>query len=283
MRRTSKPVAKGSSVPAWPARRIPRARRAMATTSCEVMPAGLSTRSTPSVEVILAGGGRPLPFLHLREQRLDARRALDGRIVVEGERGREVQCEHFGEARTHRRRDRGEAFHRLVALGGGAHDADEDLRVAQVARDVHAGDRDETHDARVLHAADEHRRDLFADRLRDAVGAPIILGHLCLPGRTSVPLQRARDLLRAITLDAVADLQVVEVLDPDAALEALADLLRIVLEAAQGADDPIVHLHGVAHDANAARAIDHAAAHHAAGDDARLGHLEAVSYTHLTL
>ena len=41
------PVARGSSVPVWPMRRSPRARRTRPTTSCEVGPDGLSTTSTP--------------------------------------------------------------------------------------------------------------------------------------------------------------------------------------------------------------------------------------------
>ena len=44
---TSTPVAIGSSVPAWPTLRVPRARRARATTSCEVSPPGLSTTTRP--------------------------------------------------------------------------------------------------------------------------------------------------------------------------------------------------------------------------------------------
>ena len=45
---TSNPVAIGSRVPAWPARRRAKIRRQRATTSCEVQPAGLSTRTNPS-------------------------------------------------------------------------------------------------------------------------------------------------------------------------------------------------------------------------------------------
>src|SRR3954447_16707597 len=49
--RTSRsPVAKGSSVPAWPTL-VPRgySRRTVATMSCEVFPAGLSMRRMPSL------------------------------------------------------------------------------------------------------------------------------------------------------------------------------------------------------------------------------------------
>src|SRR5271167_3629788 len=45
---SSSPVANGSSVPAWPVFTPPSARRTAATTLCELMPAGLSSSSTPS-------------------------------------------------------------------------------------------------------------------------------------------------------------------------------------------------------------------------------------------
>src|ERR1700728_2147119 len=44
---TRTPVAIGSSVPAWPTRRVWARRRIRATTSCEVMPPGLSTMTSP--------------------------------------------------------------------------------------------------------------------------------------------------------------------------------------------------------------------------------------------
>src|SRR5436305_15113351 len=50
---TSTPVAIGSSVPACPTLRVPMIRRARATTSCDVMPAGLSTIRRPG-----GGAGR---------------------------------------------------------------------------------------------------------------------------------------------------------------------------------------------------------------------------------
>src|SRR6185437_13544294 len=52
---TSTPVAIGSSVPAWPTRRVPARRRMRATMSCEVMPPGLSTMTRPDSQ----GAGRP--------------------------------------------------------------------------------------------------------------------------------------------------------------------------------------------------------------------------------
>src|SRR3954469_24277200 len=47
---SSRPVANGSSVPACPALRTARARRVASVRSCEVLPAGLSTRTSPSTE-----------------------------------------------------------------------------------------------------------------------------------------------------------------------------------------------------------------------------------------
>src|SRR3954468_3857996 len=47
---SSRPVANGSSVPACPALRTPRPRRVSSVRSCEVLPAGLSTRTSPSTE-----------------------------------------------------------------------------------------------------------------------------------------------------------------------------------------------------------------------------------------
>src|SRR5438132_12463745 len=55
-RTTSSPVANGSSVPAWPVRGPPSARLTAATASCEVIPAGLSIKSTPSRPAWEAGG-----------------------------------------------------------------------------------------------------------------------------------------------------------------------------------------------------------------------------------
>src|SRR2546422_1250911 len=59
-------------------------------------------------------------------------------------------------------------------------------------------------------------------------------------------VERARHLFDAVGLDQVADLHVVEVLNADAALEALANLAHVVLEALERPDRPFVHLDAVA-------------------------------------
>ena len=64
--------------------------------------------------------------------------------------------------------------------------------------------------------------------------------------------KRAREFLGAITLDDVADLDVVEILDTDAALEAFANLAHVVLEPLERRERAVEHLDAVANDAHAA-------------------------------
>src|ERR671917_1763987 len=82
------------------------------------------------------------------------------------------------------------------------------------------------------------------------------------------------DLLDDVALDLVAVLDVVEVLQADAALVALAHLGDVVLEAAQGADAALPRDDAVADEAGARVAADDAVGDAAAGDDARLRHAE---------
>src|SRR5688500_13217405 len=183
---TSNPVANGSSVPAWPIRRLPVTLRATLTTSCDVMPAGLSTSTIPSI-------GRPSPsgravrrarvtaatliVVDLREQGLDSRRTCDAVVELERQLRCKSKTERAAYARTQMAGDARESVQRRRALGVAPEDADEHLRMTEVSRDVHAGHGDEPHDTRILHAFREEHRHLFADRFGNAVWATVIVHH----------------------------------------------------------------------------------------------------------
>src|SRR5215213_5032333 len=130
-------------------RRVPSTRRAMATTSWEVTPAGLSTSTTPSIVLVLWSDSRFL--LDLREQRLDARRARDALVHLE----RDLWCETQAQRTPHASAQvTGEAVEpvecrRTILLG--TVDAHEHLRSAQVARDFYTGDGDQADNPRIFH------------------------------------------------------------------------------------------------------------------------------------
>src|SRR5258705_3013618 len=92
-------------------------------------------------------------------------------------------------------------------------------------------------------------------------------------------LRDDRDSLLHEHLDEVADLDVVEPLEADAALEPGLDLADIVFEAAERSDLAFVHKDVVAEQARLrlAAARDAALGDQAAGDGAVLGHLERIS------
>src|SRR5947207_2100311 len=86
--------------------------------------------------------------------------------------------------------------------------------------------------------------------------------------------ESASYLLLPVALEDVADFDVVEVLDADAALESFAHFLHVVLEASERSDSSVVDFHAVADDSNASLSIDDAASHRAPGDDSHPRHLE---------
>src|SRR5687767_10367507 len=89
--------------------------------------------------------------------------------------------------------------------------------------------------------------------------------------------ERARHLLLAITLDDVADLDVVEVLDADAALESFAHFLDVVLEPPERPDVAVVDLDSIANHACSALPVYHSASHSAACDKSDPRNLERLS------
>src|SRR5687767_10837921 len=103
----------------------------------------------------------------------------------------------------------------------------------------------------------------------------MVKSRLCSPFTIHYLLKLGRgDLLDDVALDLVAVLDVVEVLEPDAALEALAHLGDVVLEAAQAPDAALPRDDAVADEAGARVAADDAVGDAAARDDAGLRHAE---------
>jgi len=77
-----------------------------------------------------------------------------------------------------------------------------------------------------------------------------------------------RDLLDHVVLDLVADLDVVEILEADTALETFADFGGIVFESTQRRDVAFPRDYPVANKTRARVALDNAVDHHAAGHGA---------------
>src|SRR5262249_54310366 len=77
---TRTPLARGSSVPAWPTRLVPAQRTAMSTTRREVMPTGLLRLRRPT----MAAGrrGRKVEGVEEVERVTPARRASEGRARI---------------------------------------------------------------------------------------------------------------------------------------------------------------------------------------------------------
>src|SRR6476659_5709645 len=110
----------------------------MATTSCEVMPAGLSTSSNPpaSGAGVTIGRGfrsgrfRRLRVLDARQQVLDARGVSDALVGAERDLRREAQAKRAPDPGAKVPRGTGESVERRRALGIGAHDTDEHFRMS---------------------------------------------------------------------------------------------------------------------------------------------------------
>src|SRR5215471_15009927 len=96
--------------------------------------------------------------------------------------------------------------------------------------------------------------------------------------RGGLGAENGRDLLDLERLDDVSDLDVLVLLEPDAALEALLDLRHVVLEAAERSDLAFVDHAVVPQQADLGAPGDRALGDVAAGHDAELRHLERVAH-----
>src|SRR6478752_2833174 len=153
-------------------------RRTCCTTSCEVMPAGLSTSSNPSTDEVPVPErsvvfsslrcGSVLP-LHVRQQRLDAGRARDRVVFLELDLRRHAKPERLRNAGAKMRRNAIEPVERRLLLGLAPQHAHVDACVPEIGADIGACHSHETDDPWILCRFCEEARDLDADRFGDAV------------------------------------------------------------------------------------------------------------------
>src|SRR3954464_11153054 len=176
--RTSKPVANGSRVPRCPMLRSPKILRTCWTTSYDVIPAGLSTSSSPSTGApdcaersafVASTSGRRVLLLDVGEERLDARRASDGVVLLELDLGCHAQLQLARDPRPQMRRDAVEAVEGRLLFRVATEHAHVDPGVTEVGCDLGARHCHEADDARILGRFGEECRYLDADRFGDAV------------------------------------------------------------------------------------------------------------------
>src|SRR5438477_5145708 len=153
-------------------------RRTCWTTSCDVIPAGLSTSSIPSTTVegsslrsvvfpaTRCGG---ILLLHVRQKRFDASCARDGVVFLELDFGSNAKLELLRNARPQERSDAIEPIECRLLFRVAAQDADVDACVPEIGAHFGARNRHKADDARILCRFGEECRDLDADRFGDAV------------------------------------------------------------------------------------------------------------------
>src|SRR5688500_7397761 len=118
-------------------RRSPRTPRTRAIASCEVIPAGLSARRTPSIGRLLVRQGA---VADLTQQGLDASRLGDGVVEPELDLRRESEPKRATDVGAEVPRHVIEALERFGAFFIRPQHADENACAAEVARHVDTGD-----------------------------------------------------------------------------------------------------------------------------------------------
>ena len=119
--------------------------------------------------------------MELCEQRFDPRRVRDALIELERDLRCYSQSERAANARAEMRSRAREPIESRGALGVASENADEDLGVPKVTRDVDAGHRHETDDARILDAFGKECRHFFTNRFGNPVRATGVMCHMSLP------------------------------------------------------------------------------------------------------
>ena len=173
-------------------------------------------------------------------------------------------------------------------VGALREDVDEDAGEGQVGVDLDPGDAEvDALQPRVAQTADQQDiGDAPPQRLLDSFHA---CAHACNSGceltrasrlagtpdvLLSPALQRRGQRLHVEGLDDVPGLDLRELVDDDAALEAVTDLLHVILHDAKAGDLALVDDDAAADHADVAAALDEAAGDAATGDDADLGDRE---------
>ena len=143
------------------------------------------------------------------------------------------------------------------------------LRDAKIGRHDDIGDRQHAIPDRV-DVAGQRTADFFLDELRNARGTD---GHGLLH-----LVKRTLDFNLLEGFDHVPDLDIVEVVQADTALEAGLDITNVILEALERENRAGVHDNAVAQQADAAVAVDLAVLHIAAGNRTDMRDLEHIAH-----
>src|ERR1041384_3793423 len=225
------------------------------------------------------------------QQRIDARGVFFNSVPYEVKRGSMPQIQRKAKLLAHVRGGVLQRPQRFVVFLFVAGDGNVHARVAQVIRDANFRDRHRGQ-SRGFQFVTDDLRDFFAQGLRDAFGT-MHVRTACGSGR-ALPFQRStptlsgppataggsasefsrRDLLDHVTLDLIAELDVVEVLEADTALEPFTHFRGVVFKSSQRGDASFPTDHAVADQPGACVAANDPVDDHAAGDGAHARHAE---------